>query len=266
MPLKSTGNVITRIKINKKNITVSFGKDKISLTPDAYAMAYLYVGKELDKKQIQELLDFSNMDAALKKAMALLKRGHYSEYKMRTKLKELQFGDKQINQVIKFLKQHDLINDEMLANDYLEYYNEKNFGKNRIIHELKDKGIFDVTVSKLKFPESLEKKKARNQIDILLKRNTNKSYEKNKQTIYASLISYGFDPSIITPLIEEKVHKNEKNESSNLKKDYELLYHRLSSRYEGQELYEKLMKTLRNKGYRYNDIKRIMEKNAYEND
>lgn len=259
VPLKSTGNIISRIKYNKKNVSLFFNKDKVNISFDAYSLNYLYVGKILSHKEIQELIDFSATDEALKKAMSLLKRGHYSEFKMREKLKEKEYDNKTINTVIKFLKNNDLINDEMLANDYLEYYNEKNFGKLRIIYELQNKGMFDVTINKLKFPETLEKEKALNQLEILNKKFASFSYNKKKEKIYASLVGLGFESSVVTYAINKIKAKDERKENDNLARDFSLLYSRLSRRYEDEELKEKLFKALRNKGYRYKDIQQKME-------
>ena len=57
MPLKSTGNIISRIKYNKKNVSLFFNKDKVNISFDAYSLNYLYVGKILSRKEIHELID-----------------------------------------------------------------------------------------------------------------------------------------------------------------------------------------------------------------
>lgn len=264
MPLRSTGNLIKKIKFNKNNIVLVFDDEKVSISKDAYSMNYLYVGKELSKKEIQQLIDFSSLDKALSYAMSLLRRQHYSEYRIREKLYAKEYEKKDIDNVIKFLKRNDLINDEMFAFDYIEYANEKCFGKHRIINELKDKGIFDETINRLKFPESMERKKALELLKKLEKKNENLSYDKSKQKIYASLIQYGFDHHMASEVIEKMKDKNEKNENKNLKKDFDKLYLRLSSKYEDKELIDKLYKGLKNKGYRYSDIKKIMEDKFHE--
>lgn len=259
MPLKSTGNVISNIKFNKKNVVLYFNKDKVSISPDAYSLNYLYVGKVLSRKEINELTEFSKTDEALKKAMSLLKKGHYSEFHIREKLKEKEFDSKTINAVVKFLKNNDLINDEMLANDLMEYFNEKNYGKNRIINELRNKGIFDVTISKLKFPESLEKKKAKEYLQEIEPRLINLSYEKKKERLYTSLMGRGFEMNVVLSTLEGLKNKDEKQEKKNLNRDFSLIYMRLSRRYEDEELKEKIFKAMKNKGYKFKDIQKMME-------
>ena len=264
MPLKSTGNIIKKIKINKKNIVLYFDDEKISISEQAYSLNYLYVGKSLSRKQIKDLEDFSSLEKALNYALGLLKRGHYSEYRIREKLYNKEYSKKDVDGVITFLKKHDLINDEMFALDYKSYADERNLGKNRIINDLKNRGIFDKTINKLKFLDSTEKKKVLKQLKALEKRYASLSYKNKKQHIYSSLLSLGFDHDIASFAINQMKEKSDKEENNNLRKDFDKLYHRLSSRYEGRELMEKMMKTLRNKGYRYNDIKKMMEEIDHE--
>lgn len=264
MPLKNTGNVIKKIKINKKNIVLSFDDEKVTISIEAYSLNYLYVGKSLSRKEIKALEDFSSLEKAMNYAMSLLKRGHYSEYRIREKLYNKEYSKKDVDQVIVFLKKHDLVNDDMYAEDYKNYADEKGYGKNHIINDLKNRGIFDKTIAKLKFSESLEKKKALKQLKSLERKYTSLSYENKKQHIYSSLLNLGFEHDVVSYALNQVKDKNDKEENNNLKRDFDKLYNRLSSRYENKELMDKLMKSLRNKGYRYNDIKKMMEEKCDE--
>lgn len=59
--------------------------------------------------------------------------------------------------MIKILKSNDLIDDKAYAQDLVEYYNSLNYGENKIKTKLRDKGIFEENISKLKFPLFLQK-------------------------------------------------------------------------------------------------------------
>lgn len=260
MPLKNSGKIITKIKINKKNVVLSINdKERVSITPDAFASTYLYVGKVIDNKTITELKDYSLLEKYLKYAISLLKKSHYSEWKMREKLYAKDAKKKDVDKVIKRLKDVTLIDDKALIEDHLCYANERNIGKNKIIKELNDKGIFDEMISKIYFSSGREKQKAQYWIPKLEKKYSSYSYEKKKQHIYSSLLSLGFDSSIASEALNKVSNKNDKDEKAKLKKDFTKVYDRLSRRYEGKQLDEKVFNTLKNKGYRYNDIKRVME-------
>lgn len=260
MPLKSTGNIISKIKINKKNVVLTFqNKDKVTISYDAYANYYLYVGKELSRKEMNDIVDFSNLEKAMSYATTLLKRYHYSEYRLREKLYAKEYTKKDVDKVIDFLKKHDLINDMMFALDLKAYGDERNLGKHKIIQDLQNKGIFPEEINKLKFPINLERKKAYNQLKRLEKKYASESYEKRKQHIYASLMNLGFDHDVVNEVMNDITEKDDKKELKQLRLDYDKARTRLNRKYEDEELKEQLMKTLRNRGYRYNDIRKVME-------
>ncbi len=255
MPLKNTGKEIKKIKINKKNVIITFNdKSKLEVTPEALTVTYLYVGKSLDNKTINELKAFSKNAKLLKYAMSLLKRGHYSEWKMREKLYAKEANKHDVDLIIKQLKEHDLINDQMLVLDWVEYGEERLIGKNKILQELSNKGIFEEQLKKIKFNHQNEKKKALANLPKLEKKYAKYAYEQKKQHIYHGLISLGFDNDIVNEVINKIKAKDNKDEKEKLNKDLKKVYERLSRKYEDRELKEKVFASLRSKGYKLNEI------------
>jgi SOS response regulatory protein OraA/RecX len=53
----------------------------------------------------------------------------------------------------------------------------------------------------------------------------------------------------------------ENEEKNKIDRDFLLINRRLSNKYEGKELKEKVFKALHNKGYSYSKIKTVMEEN-----
>lgn len=267
MPSKSTGKTIQKIKINKKNVIISFtDKSKLTCVSDVLANFYLYEGKVLDSKTLKEIEKLNNSSSLLKYAFSLLKKKHYSEWKMREKLynKEAQKSD--VDYVIKILKNNDLINDKMLVLDTISYGNERNIGKNKIMQDLANKGVFKENLNNYHFSDSNERRKAHNNLEKLSKKYDKYPYEQKKQHIYRALIGLGFDNDIALSVANEVKPGNNKEENLKLDRDYKNAYLRLSRKYEGRELKEKLISSLRNKGYKLNDILRKWEKNYGEND
>ena len=194
----------------------------------------------------------------LKLAMSIRAKGLYSEYQIREKLYSKEASKKVVDYVIKTMKGYDLINDNMLANDYLEYYNSLNYGKNKILHKLSEKGIFEVELNKLKFPESLEKKKAKNILKKLENKYAKYNDNQKKQHIYNAYIAYGFDSHVASEMINEVTSNNKSDELTKLNIDYQKTKLRLSRKYEGKELKQKIINNLLTKGYRLNDIIKII--------
>ena len=268
MPSKSSGKTIAKLKVNKKNVVITFSdKSKLSLVAEVMASFYLYEGKTLDNKAIKELVSFNASASLLKYAISLLKKKHYSEWKMREKLYAKEDANKPaVDQAIKVLKSNDLINDKMLILDTIEYGNERNIGKNKIIAELANKGVFNENLSSISFPYNNEKKKALNNLPKLEKKYFKYSYEQKKQHIYRSLLSLGFDNDVALEALNHLSKPVEKDELDKLKKDFDKTYLRYKNKYEGYELKNKVVTFLRSKGYKTKDILSRWEKYYGEND
>lgn len=267
MPSKSSGKVINKIKINKKDVVITFDDhSKLRATKEVLANFYIYPNKTLSYKEIKEIEAMTASAVLLKYAMSLLRKGHYSEFKMREKLYNKEGKKPDVDRVIRVLKENDLINDKMFALDLIEYGNERNLGKNKIIHELSSKGIFDEIISKYKFPASFEKKKAMNNLPKLEKKYDKYSYEQKKQHIYSALISLGFDSDIAHEVIGHVSAPKKQDELAKLDKDLEKAYNRLKRKYEGYELKNKVVAALRSKGYKMSDILQRMDKRYGEID
>lgn len=257
MPREKAGKIIKKIKFNKKAIAIYFDDgERIDISEDAYASSYLYIGKELDKKDIEKLQSITMVKALISYAMKLLTKGHYTEWKMREKLYNKDGEKKDVDFVINLLKTHDLIDDKAFIEDYIGYADERCIGKNKIKQELINKGVFAEEINKIRFSETNEKRKAVSKIKSLEKKYDRLSYEKKKEHIFSTLVSQGFDVEVANYALTKIKDKNEKDESKKLDNDFEKIYNRLKVRYEGQVLYDKLLKALHNKGYRYGDIKR----------
>ena len=268
VPSKSSGKIIVKLKVNKKNVVITFSdKSKLSLVPEVMGNFYLYEGKTLDNKVIKELVTFNASASLMKYAISLLKKNHYSEWKMREKLYAKEDANKPaVDQVIKVLKNNDLINDKMLILDTIEYGNERNIGKNKIIADLANKGVFSENLSSISFPYNSEKKKALNNLPKLEKKYSKYSYEQKKQHIYRSLLSLGFDNDIALEALNHLSKPVEKDELDKLKKDFDKTYLRYKNKYEGYELKDKVVTFLRSKGYKTKDILSRWEKYYGEND
>ena len=262
MPSKSSGKVISKVKVNKKDVVITFiDRTKLRVTGEVMASFYLYEGKELSYKEIKEIESFSASAALLKYALSLIKKGHYSEWKMREKLYAKEGSKKSdVDSVIKTLKRNDLINDEMLMLDTIEYGNERNIGKNKIIKELLDKGIFEEKINKCRFPAALEKKKAMENLPRLEKKYSKYSFEQKKQHVFRALISLGFDSDIANEVMAKVGKPNFKDEERKLDKDLEKTIDRLKRKYDGFELKNKVVTSLRGNGYKLNDILRRWDK------
>lgn len=259
MPSKSAGKIITKVDYTKNGVSVFLNEEKVNISKEAFTSSFLYVGKSISQKEIDNLKRISTLTKSMDYAFSLLKKRHYTEWKMREKLYQKELSKSDTDYIIKRLKDVNLIDDRMFSFDLIEYLNEKCYGKNKIIQHLKDEGVFNEEINKLKFPESLEMKKALHQLKNLEKKYQRKPYEKRKILIYQSLLLKGFDVEVANRALNNLKAFNKDDDLIKLKRDYSSFKKRLSIRYENEELINKIFKALRNKGYQSSDIKKIME-------
>lgn len=264
MLLENAGKKITNIKINKRNVVVSFNKQKITISHSAYTLFYLYVGKQLSVVEINKLKKYSRLSAFYEYALSFLKRNHYSEFNMRQKLFDKGASKKDINEVINRLKSIDLINDDMLAEDILCFGNDKKYGKKRIQQMMFDKGLFEKTILKVRFLENEEIEKAEFHLSRLGQKYNELPFIKIKQKVYLALYSLGFDDKVINNVIHHLKKPEKEIEMNSLRHEYDKAKIRLSRRYEGDVLYSKVFKYLINKGYLHQDVKQLIKEDDYE--
>ena len=267
VPSKSSGKTILKVKVCKKKVVITFvDRSKLDCVPEVLANFYIYEGKQLPYKTINEIKKFNESASLFKYAMSLLKRNHYSEWKMREKLYNKEAKKSDVDHIIKILKNNDLINDKMLILDTVEYGNERNIGKNKIIADLVNKGIFLENIPHNSFPNSLEKKKAINNLNKLEKKYDKYSYEQKKQHIYNALLSLGFDNDIARDALSHIKEPRYKDEAIKLERDLDKTYIRYKHHYEGYELKNKVISSLRSKGYKTNEILRKWDEKYGQND
>ena len=267
VPSKSSGKKIVKLKLNKKTVTLTFDdRKKLSFNSEVMANFYLYEGKTIDDKTLKKIKEFDSSITLFNYAMSLIKKGHISEWKMREKLYNKEAKKPEVDKIIKVLKSNDLINDKMLILDTIEYGNERNIGKNKIIQDLLNKGIFQENINKNYFSYSLEKKKAINNLAKLEKKYDRYSYEQKRQHIYKNLLTLGFENDVALEALNHLSKPNDKKEKEKLEKDFTKAYIHYKNKYEGYDLKNKVVTSLKNKGYKLNEILKEWEKQYGEND
>lgn len=267
MPSVNAGkNVIKSIKVYKDHVTIHFLKrEKLEISKEAYLTSYLYEGKSLSKKEIDNLIEVTALSKLLTYALSLISKRHYSERKMYEKLKAKEDNKKAIFQVIDKLKENDLLDDKAYMYDLIGWDDERLFGKNKIIKHLKEQGIKDELIAKAKFSSSNELKKAKALLPKLDKKYSRYAYEIKKKHIYNALISQGYDMDVARQVIGDTKRDQPKKEKEKLKNDYLKIKRRYENKYEGYELKKRIYAALANKGYKHSEIRMVLEDYDNEN-
>lgn len=250
---------ITKIKILKNKVNISFDNaNKLSIDKEVFTNFYLYEGKELSKEEYKSILELNDTNKLLQYALKLRSKSIYSEYKLREKLYFKEASKRSVDKVIKILKGYDLIDDKAYASDLVEYYNSLNYGENKIKTKLAEKGIFKETIDKIKFPISIEKKKANNLLPKLEKKYDKYNASSKKSHIYNAYILEGYSKDLASEMSNKIKSPNQKDELDKLKSDYLKSKSRLERKYKGKKLKQKILSSLLTKGYKMNDILKVL--------
>ena len=270
MPSESTGKkyLIKSIKVYQDHVTLTFNKkrEKLKISKEAYLSSYLYEGKSLSNKEINQLKDITALSVLLNYALSLISKRHYSEKKLTEKLKAKDNNKTAINGVIAKLKENNLLDDKALMEDLIAWDDERKFGKNKTIKHLRDQGIPDNIIAKAKFPVSSEIKKAKALLPKLEKKYAKYAFESKKKHIFNALISQGYEIDVVKQVVGLTKKDQPKKEKEKLVNDFLKVKRRYESKYEGYELKKRIYAALASKGYKSNEIRTVLEDLDYEND
>lgn len=251
---------VINVKKLKNSVKVTFENGEIlNLNQSVFAEYPLYINKIISEKTLKFLKEENEINRFYDLIYNRFKICNYSPKKAEEFLKKKGAKKQQIKIILEKLRKYDFLSEESLMEDLVESANAKNYGYNKIIKILKNKGISENFISKLKIDEKYEKEKCAFHIKRLAKKYTNKNCFNIKKSIYSSLINLGFSSDISLDLIDNYSFYNHKSEINMLKLDYKKLVLKYSKKYNGYELKENIVNSLINKGYRLSDINEVKE-------
>ena len=174
MPSKSIGKRIEKVKIGQKKVLIKFDDEStLEILPNTFTEFKLFRGKILSHKDIREIKQRNNVEIYYDKILKLLSRGSYTEKRIIDKLQKLGASEKEIELVLKELRKYSLLDDKQVIEEYLEYAEARNYGYNRIIQDLYNKGVKKSEIDKITYNEVNELKRAKKCLNKL-----EKKYEK----------------------------------------------------------------------------------------
>ena len=240
-------------------------KYKIMLEPDLNINIYdnvilnnnLLFKKELDNVLLEKIKNENEIEEVYYKVVNFISKKIRSRKEIIAYLNKLDISINLKENIINRLESNLLINDEMYAKAYVhDKVYLSNDGPNKIKYNLIENGISDNIVSKLIFEieENIIKEKLEKLIIKKIKSNSNKSNYVLKQKILLEMINLGYDKCDIEEIINNNLSTNQ---SLVIKKEYDKLYRKLSSKYTGEELIRNTYYKLRQKGFSDTEIKNI---------
>lgn len=260
---KQTGELLIKeIKKKPSVVVVSFSNgDKVKLSPSTYTEFRLYQGKEVSKKELEDILAYSSNDAFYDYALSCLSKDNYTVFSLSKKLLNKGASTKQAKEICQRLEKEDLINDERYAKTYTEDVAKMRcLGKRRILEDLKEKGVPARILDELTFSYEEELSKALEGARIYNKKYVKATNKSKKEKVVRALLARGFDEEVAKAAAKEEVTPNdEMAEKARLRMAFDLAYIRYSRKYQGYQKTQKVLIYLLKQGYRYEDIKPLLE-------
>ena len=184
--------------------------------------------------------------------------------KMKEYLKKKGGSKSEIEEVISKLKKYSLLDEDEIIKGVISYSDLKHYGYNKIISMLKQREIDESKISKLLKDESRENKESKELLKSLIKRYKGRSVVNLKRSIYSALIRYGYDENIANIRVNE-VYISHSEEINVLILECNKLISSYSRKLDNKiEVKEKIISKLLTKGYKYQDIRKVIDK--YEMD
>lgn len=190
------------IYIDSKFCFSASGEDiiKYSITEDM----------EIDGDELENLIKKCEETTAYNYALILLNNKDYTSKDIKNKLKLKHYSEQTINSVLSKLQLYDFINDERYAKRYVDYsLSIKKSGKNKILFDLKNRGIKNSDIDSIEIDEEVQYLNAYNL--ALKKVNSIKDNPKKEEKVFRYLLSKGYDFDLIKKVLN-KVFDNIDND------------------------------------------------------
>ncbi len=161
----------------------------------------LKAGEEISSPVFDEITRVVIPKRAKLRAMNLLQKRDYTEYKLREKMKEGLYSSEIIDDTIEYLKSFRYLDDERYADEYIRYHMELR-SRNRIKQDLIRKGVDSGIIDRF-LDDSYSEEDSDPELALCLKLLKKKHYDKDNMTyeekrkIMALLYRKGFDNGVI---------------------------------------------------------------------
>lgn len=254
------------IKNNMSEVIFLFDESEIilELTDKIIESYKLDIGKEISKETFDILKDHEQVTRAYKKALKFLTIKDYTYNQMKKKLMDSgNYDDAQLDTTLELLESKNLINDEEYTINYLRRCTRLGVGLNKAIYNLHTYGISNELIDQCLEKNSFDDEyfAATKIIDTYYNRNIGFSYKIMLKKICDKLYIKGFTNETIEKALSDYDFKFDyEKEHDALEKEYIKQKNKYLRKYEDKQLKEKIINSLLRKGYNYEDIKEIMNR------
>ena len=249
---------IEKIKKTKsgKYILELDNNEKIKTYDEVILKNNFLFNKEIDSELLNKLNIENNYYEVYNKVMKFISTKMRSELEINKYLDKLGFKEKE--KIINDLKRIKLINDDIYIKAFISdkitlTLNGPYKIKKELLEHNIDEDKIDQELSKI--DSEIYYERINKLINKKIKTNKNKSIYLLKQKIVNELIDLGYSKDMILEVLNNFTI----NEIDIIKKEYDLLYKKLSKKYQGSELQYQIKNKLYSKGFNIENINSVIE-------
>lgn len=257
--IKNIKYEIKKIKTYDDYVFIYLDEDKIQVSIDDYFKYNLSKIKGLDENLYNQLKSDETNLKAYRSCLRKLSIKDYTTKQIKDHLRKYNIDNNEVNNIIDKLTTYGLLNDEKYCINKINYYNKQSLSNRNIKQKLIKEGIHEDLINEhLVIDHSLEQDKA-DALALKYSRTiNNKSINAKKQAIISKLVANGFTYDMANSSMY-KLSINADNELELLSKEYLKVMNKYSKKYSDYELRNKIYSSLLSKGFKSDDIKKIME-------
>ena len=211
------------------------------------------------KKKLDSKKETTKIDELFALSIRKLKNSDCSIEKMKEFLKKKNASEEEINEVINKLLKYSIINEDEMVKSIISFCDYKHYGYNKLIYILESRKISKSRIEKISKNEEREIRHAKELTKTLIKRYKNKNTVNLRRSLFCALIRAGYDENTAS-LCVSNISISYKDEINMLKLDYQKAFLKVSKKYKGKEAKEKIINRLVSKGYKIDDIKKVISK------
>lgn len=211
------------------------------------------------KKKLDTKKEITKVDGFFALSIRKLKNSDCSIEKMREFLKKKNASEEEIDEVINKLLKYSIINEDEMVKSIISFCDYKHYGYNKLIYILESRKISKNRIDKVAKNEEREIKHAKELVKTLIKRYKNKNTVNVKRSVFSALIRAGYDEIVASSCVSD-ISISYKDEINMLKLDYRKIFLKVSKKLKGNEAKQKIINRLVSKGYKIDDIKKVITK------
>lgn len=244
-------------KMQNGKYKIKIDDQEITTYDDVIINNNILYKKDIDEDLYHQIGQDTIYYDAYNKTVSFILKKMRSEKEVNVFLKKFQLDAEDQNKIIEHLKCVGLINDRDFTKSFIsDRIHLSNDGPNRIADALKDNNIDDDIIKEemAKIDKAEIELKLNKLITKRVKVNHQYSEYKLKEKLKYDLICLGYDIRDINHVLDNCVF----DDNDILKKEYLKCYRKLSKKYEGKELNQKLRQKLLTKGFSMSDIDSLL--------